>query len=113
MKLCIIYNFAQHYRSEIFQLFDKGFECDFYFGDNYFDVKKVGYSVLKGKITAIHNGKESSSGTIDGMEMKIKAESILKFVLYNVTMGALQYGNYAKWQFEQGCTHLLKRRVVA
>ena len=57
MKLCIIYNFAQHYRSEIFQLLDKEYECDFYFGDKYLDVKKMDYSLLKGKVIEVHNGK--------------------------------------------------------
>ena len=56
-KLCLIYNFAQHYRTEIFQLFDKEYDCDFYFGDKYLDVKKMDYSLLKGKVTEVHNGK--------------------------------------------------------
>lgn len=57
MKLCILYNFAQHYRSEIFQLLDKEYDCDFYFGDKYLDVKKMDYSLLNGKVTEVHNGK--------------------------------------------------------
>lgn len=57
MNLCIIYNLAQHYRSEIFQLLDKEYDCDFYFGDKYLDVKKMDYSLLKGKVTEVHNGK--------------------------------------------------------
>lgn len=57
MKLCIIYNFAQHYRSEIFTLLDKEYDCDFYFGDKYLDIKKMDYSLLKGKVTEVHNGK--------------------------------------------------------
>ena len=56
-KLCIIYNFAQHYRSEIFQLLDREYDCDFYFGDKYLDVKKMDYSLLNGKVTELHNGK--------------------------------------------------------
>lgn len=56
-KLCLIYNFAQHYRSEIFQLLDNSFDVDFYFGDKYLDVKKMDYSLLKGKVTEVHNGK--------------------------------------------------------
>lgn len=56
-KICIIYNFAQHYRTEIFTLFDKVYDCDFYFGDKYSDVKKMDYSLLKGHITELHNGK--------------------------------------------------------
>lgn len=46
-KLCLIYNFAQHYRAEIFQELDKTFDVDFYFGDKYLDVKKMDYSLLR------------------------------------------------------------------
>lgn len=56
-KLCLIYNLAQHYRAEIFQELDKAFDVDFYFGDKYLDVKKMDYSLLKGKVTEVHNGK--------------------------------------------------------
>lgn len=45
-KLCLIYNFAQHYRSNIFQLMDQELHCDFVFGDSYLDVKKMDYSLL-------------------------------------------------------------------
>lgn len=51
MKLCIIYNFAQHYRTSIFSLLDKHFDCDFYFGKSYLDVKKMDYSLLRGDVT--------------------------------------------------------------
>lgn len=56
-KICIIYNYAQHYRSEIFQLLDLEYDCDFFFGDKYLDVKKMDCSLLKGKVTEVHNGK--------------------------------------------------------
>ncbi len=45
-KCCLIYNFAQHYRTNIFQLMDKELQCDFVFGDKYLDVKKMDYSLL-------------------------------------------------------------------
>lgn len=51
MKLCIIYNFAQHYRASIFRLLDEEFDCDFYFGESYLDIKKMDYSLLKGHVT--------------------------------------------------------------
>lgn len=55
-KLCLIYNFAQHYRSEIFQAIDAEFDCDFFFGDSYLDVKKMDYNLIKrGKVTEVHN----------------------------------------------------------
>lgn len=53
MKLCIIYNFAPHYRSEIFSLIDKNFDCDWYFGDSMGDVKKMDYSIIKGNISEL------------------------------------------------------------
>ena len=54
MKLCLIYNFAQHYRANIFTLIDKEFDCDFVFGDSMVDVKKMDYSLLGGKVTENH-----------------------------------------------------------
>lgn len=54
MKLCIIYNYAQHYRTNIFTLIDKTFDCDWVFGDTMGDVKKMDYSLIHGKITETH-----------------------------------------------------------
>jgi glycosyltransferase involved in cell wall biosynthesis len=45
-KICLIYNFAQHYRKEIFMLMDKALACDFIFGDKMGDVKKLDYTLL-------------------------------------------------------------------
>lgn len=45
-NICLVYNYAQHYRKEIFQLLDKELECDFYFGDKMGDVKKLDYTYL-------------------------------------------------------------------
>lgn len=53
MKLCLIYNFAQHYRTSIFKLIDQEFDCAFVFGDKYLDVKKMDYSLLRGEITEV------------------------------------------------------------
>jgi len=46
-KICLIYNYAQHYRTDIFCLMDKELPIDFVFGDKYLDVKKMDYSLLK------------------------------------------------------------------
>ena len=54
MRLCLIYNFAQHYRASIFKLIDQEFDCDFVFGDSYLDVKKMDYTLLQGKVTEVH-----------------------------------------------------------
>ncbi len=53
MKLCLIYNFAQHYRTSIFQLIDKEYDCEYVFGDKYLNVEKMDYSLLKGKVTEV------------------------------------------------------------
>lgn len=54
MKLCLIYNFAQHYRANIFKLISEEFDCDFVFGDSMSDVKKMDYSILRGNVTETH-----------------------------------------------------------
>lgn len=51
MRICLIYNFAQHYRESIFRLIDKEYDCDFFFGDSYQNIKKMDYSFLKGRVT--------------------------------------------------------------
>lgn len=55
MRVCIIYNFAQHYRRNIFSLMDQTMNVDFYFGDHYLNVEKMDYSVLHHKVTEIKN----------------------------------------------------------
>ena len=46
-KLCLIYNFAPKYRKCIYQLIDNCFNCDWYFGNNFTDIKGLELSVLK------------------------------------------------------------------
>ena len=45
-KICLIYNYAQHYRTNIFTIMDKELDCDFYFGNKMDNVKKMDYSLL-------------------------------------------------------------------
>lgn len=45
-EICIIYNFAQHYRKNIFSIMDKELNCDFVFGDRMSDVRKLDYKIL-------------------------------------------------------------------
>jgi len=40
-KCCIIYNYAQHYRTDIFTKVSEEYLCDFVFGDAMGDVKKI------------------------------------------------------------------------
>lgn len=54
-KVCLIYNFAQHYRTNIFTLMDQQMDIDFVFGDKYLNVKKMDYSKLAHKVTEVKN----------------------------------------------------------
>ena len=55
MKLCLLYNFAQHYRTNIFMLLDQSLDIDFVFGDNYLNVKKMDYSLLRHNVVEVKN----------------------------------------------------------
>lgn len=59
-KLCIIYNFAQHYRTSIFSMLDKEFDCTFYFGKSYLDIKKMDYSLLRGDVHEVDTIKKGA-----------------------------------------------------
>lgn len=45
-NICLIYNYAQHYRLAIFKLLNDELGVDFYFGDKMGDVKKLDYEQL-------------------------------------------------------------------
>lgn len=55
MKLCLIYNSAAHYRTSIFLLLDKEFECDFVFGESLGDIHQMNTSMLRGNVTKVKN----------------------------------------------------------
>lgn len=54
-KICLVYNYAQHYRTNIFTLMDQQMNIDFIFGDKYLNVKKMDYSLLMHKVTEVKN----------------------------------------------------------
>lgn len=57
MRLCVIYNFAQHYRTSIFRLIDKEYDCQFIFGKKYLNVEKMDYSLLNGEVIEVPTKK--------------------------------------------------------
>ncbi|MEO5892872.1 MAG: glycosyltransferase [Ferruginibacter sp.] len=61
IKICVIYNYAQHYRLAIFQLLNKELGCDFYFGDKMKDVRKLDYKLLPGFKKELKNVKVFSN----------------------------------------------------
>lgn len=84
MKLCLIYNFAQHYRTSIFKLIDQEFDCDFVFGDSMADVKKMDYSLLKGKVTEVHTKQLGNWSYRVGVQ-KLLNENYDKYILLGET----------------------------
>jgi len=56
-RICLIYNYAQHYRTNIFMLMDRELPIDFVFGDKYLDVKKMDYSLLENFKEEVKNRK--------------------------------------------------------
>ena len=57
MKICIVYNFAAHYRGPVFVEIDKAFDCDWYFGKANDDIKKMDYGQLHGSIHELDTRK--------------------------------------------------------
>ena len=55
MKLLQIYNNAAHYRTGIFLLMDKEFDCEYVFGESLGDIKQMDTSQLKGRVTIVKN----------------------------------------------------------
>lgn len=47
IKLCIIYNGAAHYRAGIFRLLDEEFDCEWFFGPGYGNIKQLPVSFFK------------------------------------------------------------------
>lgn len=57
MRVCLLYNFAQHYRIGIFKMLDTHFKIDFYFGNKMDDVRKMDYGVLTHTSKELQNKK--------------------------------------------------------
>ncbi len=60
-KICLVYNYAQHYRKGIFKSLDENLNIDFYFGDKMGDVQKIDYNTIKGFKKELRNIKVLSS----------------------------------------------------
>ncbi|MFI3240726.1 MAG: glycosyltransferase [Bacteroidales bacterium] len=59
-KKCLITNFAPHYRKAIYQLMDQQLGCDFVFGNNGGDIKKLDYSLLKNNVEEVRYSRVGS-----------------------------------------------------
>lgn len=74
MKLLQHDNMAPHYRTAMYQLMDRELGCDFCFGDKVGDIKKMDYSLLKGKIIELKNITFPHGYYQKGMMKMLKAD---------------------------------------
>ena len=56
-RICILYNYAQHYRAGIFKLLDKEIDCDFFFGYENDDIEKMNINLLNNPVGEVKNIK--------------------------------------------------------
>lgn len=80
-KICLIYNYAQHYRKGVFKLLDQELNVDFYFGDKMDDVKKIDYAELKSFKNELQNIKLYSSIYWQKGAVKLVFKGYDKFIL--------------------------------
>lgn len=85
MKLCIVYNFAAHYRAPVFVEIDKSFECDWYFGKANDDIKKMDYAFLKGNIHELETLRVGSLTWYRGMIRLLSRKEYDTFLIFAMT----------------------------
>lgn len=72
MKILQIYNIMPHYRSFIYQLIDRQFDCDFVTGQASTNIKTMDFSVLKGRVEEVDNIKLGSAYYQAGVPFMIR-----------------------------------------
>lgn len=85
MKLCVIYNFAAHYRAPVFIEIDNEFDCDWYFGKANDDIKKMDYSLLKGNIHELETCKLGPITWYRGMISLLLRKDYDTFLVFAMT----------------------------
>ena len=85
MRLCVIYNFAAHYRRPVFALMDETFDCDWYFGKSNADIKKMDYSLLKGKVKEIDNKRLAGGNWQKGILKLLHNKSYKTYLVFAQT----------------------------
>lgn len=84
-KICVIYNFAAHYRAPIFIEIDKEFDCDWYFGKANDDIKKMDYSLLRGNIRELETCKVGPATWYRGMISLLRRKDYDTFLVFAMT----------------------------
>lgn len=94
MKLCLISNYASHYREEIYRLMDSQLECDFVLGDTLNNgIKSFDVSDFRNNVTILKN--------IQNGEVTLWQRGVLKnlFKNYDIYIVADDIRCYSTWIF--------------
>jgi len=117
-NLCLIYNYAQHYRSDIFKLIDGTSQCEFVFGDKMDDVKKMDYSILSNfkkevrNTTFIRKPFYYQKGSISLLKEKYTSFLILGDVRCLSTWAILFLAKFTRKRFICGRTVGMARKIL-
>lgn len=93
MKLCVIYNFAAHYRAPVFVEIDQSYDCDWFFGKSNCDIKKMDYALLKGNVTEIDNKCMMGGNWQKGVLKLLRRKEYDKFLVFAQTK------DFSTWAF--------------
>jgi glycosyltransferase involved in cell wall biosynthesis len=91
-KICCFFNFASHYREEIYLKMEEELNADFYFGDVENEkIKKIDYKLFKRKINELHTIRLFSNFVI------VKKSVFLVFKPYSNYIITGEYYNISTW----------------
>lgn len=91
-KICCFFNYASHYREEIYLKMEKELDANFYFGDvENGKIKKTDYQLFKGKIKELHTIRLFSNFVI------VKKSLLLVFKPYSIYIITGEYYNISTW----------------
>lgn len=90
-KVCILYNFPQHYRFGIFNLIGNSTRAHFYFGDKMDDVVGFETNLLKGKVFKLKNFKLCGNIYIQLGAFPIFFNNYSKYIVLG------EYYNFTTW----------------
>ena len=91
-KTCCFFNFASHYREEIYLKMEEELNADFYFGDVENDkIKKIDYKLFKRQVTELHSIRLFSNFVI------VKKAVFLAFKPYSHHIITGEYYNISTW----------------
>src|SRR5690606_36111071 len=104
-KVCLLYNFAQHYRLAIYRKLEQTFDIDFYFGTNKTDIKSIDENELK-NIKRYFKRKN-----IYKPIYFLKGSTILSTLRYTHYIILAEYFNIANWILLP-CLRLRGKKVI-